>query len=148
MELRSGAHGQGVFADRPYATGETVLVFTGEEMTTPQAQSRVLQHHCLDIGPGRQLYVDPPARFLNHSCAPNAGLRDAVTLVAVRPIAPGTEICFDYSTCVPDPAWSLACRCGSPLCRGVVVGFPRLDENTKLRLLALKIVPAWLVAAC
>ena len=145
VRLGISAQGQGVFADRPYAAGEVILVFTGEELTTAQADSRGVRHHCLDIGPGRQLYVDAPARFANHSCAPNAGLRDEVTLAALRPIAPGTEICFDYSTCVPDPSWSLECRCGSPLCRGVIVGFPRLDEKTKLRLLALKIVPAWLI---
>lgn len=141
------ADGQGVFAERPYAAGEVILVFTGEELTTPEAQRRGVQHHCLDIGSGRQLYVDPPARFVNHGCDPNAGLRDAVTLAALRPIAPGTEIRFDYSTCVPDPSWSLVCRCESPLCRGLVVGFPRLDEKTKRRCLDLKIVPAWLLAA-
>lgn len=147
MELRTGAHGQGVFARRAYAAGEVVLVFTGEEMTTPEAQERGLRHHCLDIGPGRQLYADPPARFLNHSCDPNAGLSDAVTLTALRAIPAGEEIRFDYSTCVPDTAWSLECRCRSPLCRGLVVGFPRLDEKTKRRCLDLKIVPAWLLAA-
>lgn len=146
LRLRTSAHGQGVFASRPYAAGETILVFTGEELTTAQALSRGVTHHCLDIGGGRQLYVDPPARFVNHGCDPNAGLRDAVTLAALRAISAGEEIRFDYSTCVPEPSWSLKCRCSSPLCRGLVVGFPRLDEKTRQRCLDLKIVPAWLLA--
>ncbi|MDD5304133.1 MAG: SET domain-containing protein [Elusimicrobia bacterium] len=137
--------GRGVFAERPYAPGEVILVFTGEELSTPEVLSRGLRRHCLDIGSGRQLHVDPPARFVNHSCDPNAGLRDAVTLTALRPIPAGAEIRFDYSTCVPDESWSLECRCRSPLCRGLVVGFPRLDAKTKRRLLGLKIVPAWLL---
>ncbi|MBI2385165.1 MAG: SET domain-containing protein-lysine N-methyltransferase [Elusimicrobia bacterium] len=144
VRLASSAHGQGVFAERPYAAGEVILVFTGEAMTTAEADRRGVRHHCLDIGPGRQLYADPPARFLNHSCDPNAGLIDAVTLAAIHPIAAGEEISFDYSTCVPDSSWSLECRCGAPSCRGLVAGWPALDANTRRRLLALKIVPAWL----
>ena len=144
VRLASSANGQGVYAERPYAAGETILVFTGEEMTTAEADRRAVRRHCLDVGPGRQLYVDPPARFLNHSCDPNAGLRDAVTLVAARDIGEGEEIVFDYSTSVPDASWTLACRCGAASCRGLVVGWPALDEKTKRRLLALKIVPAWI----
>lgn len=146
VRLSAAAHGQGVFAERPYAAGEVVLVFAGEEMTTAEADRRGVRRHCLDVGPGLQLYVDPPARFLNHSCEPNAGLRDAVTLAAIRAIPAGAEIRFDYSTSVPDPSWFLDCRCGSPLCRGRVVAFPRLDAKTRRRLLDLKIVPAWLRA--
>ncbi|MBI2787359.1 MAG: SET domain-containing protein-lysine N-methyltransferase [Elusimicrobia bacterium] len=144
VRLAPAANGQGVFAERAYAAGEVILVFTGEELTTAEADRRGVRHHCLDIGPGRQLFVDPPARFLNHSCDPNAGLRDAVTLAAVRAIAEGEEISFDYSTCVPDPSWTLECRCGAPSCRGVVAAWPALDAETKRRLLALRIVPAWL----
>jgi len=144
VRLAEAACGLGVFADRPYAAGELILVFTGEEMSTAQADARAIRHFCLDIAPGRQLFVDPPARFLNHSCDPNAGLRDAVTLVAVRAVAEGEEIRFDYSTCVPDPAWSLECRCGAAACRGKVVGFPALEDGAKRRLEALGVVPAWL----
>lgn len=144
MDLRAGAHGRGLFADRGYAAGEVILVFAGEELSTAEAEARGLRHHCLDVGPGRQLYVDPPARFVNHGCDPNAGLTGAVTLSALRAISAGEEIRFDYSSCVPDAAWTLDCRCGSPLCRGLVVGFPRLDETTRRRLLALGAVPSWL----
>lgn len=144
VRLASAAHGLGVFAERPYAAGEVILVFTGEELSTAEADRRGVRRHCLDVGPGLQLYVDPPARFLNHSCGPNAGLRGAAALAAIRPIVAGEEIVFDYSTCVPDPSWTLECRCGAPACRGLVVGWPALDAETRRRLLALGIVPAWL----
>ncbi|MDP3543101.1 MAG: SET domain-containing protein-lysine N-methyltransferase [Elusimicrobiota bacterium] len=144
VRLSSAAHGQGVFAERPYAAGEVILVFTGKELSTAEADRRDVRRHCLDVGSGLQLYVEAPARFLNHSCDPNAGLRDAVTLAAIRAIPAGEEIRFDYSTCVPDASWALDCRCESPLCRGRVVAFPRLDAKTRRRLLDLKIVPAWL----
>jgi len=144
MELRAVDGGQGVFADRPYAAGDVVLVFTGTELSTAEAERRAIRDHCLDIGRGRQLHVDAPARFVNHGCDPNTGLRDAVTLVALVPIAAGEEIRFDYSTCMPDAGWSLDCRCGSPRCRGRVTGFPSLDEATRRRLLALGVVPGWL----
>ena len=43
------------------------------------------------------------ADMLNHSCAPNAGLRGQIGIVAMRNIAPGEEITFDYAMCDSAP---------------------------------------------
>lgn len=57
----------------------------------------------------------------NHSCDPNAGIRGEGELFALRGIAPGEEITFDYSTTVPpwvSPCgWRMACRCQCAGCR-------------------------------
>ena len=61
-----------------------------------------------------------PADWINHSCEPNTGLRGRYTLVALRSIAPGEEISFDYATSDGSAYDEFECRCGSSLCRGRV----------------------------
>jgi len=50
---------------------------------------------------------------LNHSCEPNTGFagNDPV-LYALRDIAAGEELAWDYSTSISEKGWSLACLCG------------------------------------
>ena len=40
-----------------------------------------------------------PGDMINHSCEPNCGLLGQMLLVAMRDIARGEELCFDYATC-------------------------------------------------
>ncbi|QAU25388.1 SET domain-containing protein-lysine N-methyltransferase [Dyella sp. M7H15-1] len=60
------------------------------------------------------------ADFINHSCQPNAGLSGASSLVTLRRIEPGEEICFDYAMCDSHDLLSFACECGAPNCRKFV----------------------------
>jgi SET domain-containing protein len=66
--------------------------------------------------------VDEPADRFNHSCDPNAGISGQVGLVAMREIAPGEEVTFDYAMCDGSPYDEFTCACGSTLCRGRVSG--------------------------
>ena len=99
---------------------------------------------------GRDRYMGPSGRIddlINHSCSPNAGLRftdDGVFLVALRPIAPGEEIAWDYSTTLADPDWSMQCACGSPECRGVIRAFALLPAEVQDRYRAMGIVAPYL----
>ena len=68
-----------------------------------------------------------PADYTNHSCDPNAGFGGSpVTLVAMREIAVGEEITFDYAMCeciehlTGNCDWE--CKCGTPHCRGMFTG--------------------------
>ena len=75
--------------------------------------------------------------LVNHSCAPNAGfLTGEPVLFALRDIAAGEEIGWDYSTSISEPGWSLACRCASPDCRGVVRPWGELSVADRERLRA------------
>ncbi|MEG6508828.1 SET domain-containing protein [Methyloligella sp. 2.7D] len=60
------------------------------------------------------------ADMLNHSCAPNAGIRGQIGIVAMRDIAPGEEVTFDYAMCDSAPYDEFDCGCGAPECRGKV----------------------------
>lgn len=58
----------------------------------------------------------------NHACDGGLWLEDELTLSARRDIAAGEEITVDYAILSDDPGWEEPCRCGSPLCRGVMRG--------------------------
>ena len=90
------------------------------------------------------LLVGEPDRYLNHSCDPNAGIVDNRRLVAIRAIAAGEEIRFDYSTTMAEDFWTLECRCGSPLCRGTVTDFRLLPSEVKQRYLELGVVQGFI----
>ena len=112
-----------------FAPGEVVLQIDGAMVAFPSrfsVQVGVGQHvDCGDVGEqdgssGRFLW-----RFLNHSCDPNAALRDRV-LVARRAIAAGADVTFDYEASEWQMAEPFLCRCMSARCRGWIRGFALL----------------------
>ena len=74
-----------------------------------------------------------PTEYFNHSCDPNAGLNSPISLVAMRDIQVGEEVCFDYAMSDSGPADEFTCACGAPNCRGEVTGndwmLPDLQER-------------------
>jgi SET domain-containing protein len=100
--------GWGVYAREPVRKGELLVLWGGRiideselDPTMPNFSQRVLQ-----IEEGYFLLapepLEPSDRF-NHSCNPNAGFSGQVGLVAMRDIAPGEEVCFDYAMCDGTP---------------------------------------------
>ena len=94
---------------------------------------RPFADHCFQIA--RHFCISPLALDagrldgvfqVNHSCEPNAGFRSSHTLVAMRDIAAGEEIVYDYAMTdmdVEDLACAeMRCLCGTPSCRGVITG--------------------------
>jgi len=75
----------------------------------------------LVIAPTGQDQRDGCMLYTNHSCDPNIGVQGQIVFVAMRAIAPGEELTHDWAT-TDDLDYEMACRCGSPDCRGVVTG--------------------------
>lgn len=73
-----------------------------------------------------------PWRYLNHSCEPNAVLKGR-SLVALKAIAPGEEVTFDYNTTEYEMSAPFACHCGH--CDGVIVrGFKYLSMRRRRKI--------------
>jgi len=62
------------------------------------------------------------SQFMNHCCEPNTAFRGDEEMVAVRDIAPGDEVTYDYATSEHEGSFHLpfACSCGAGTCRKAV----------------------------
>ncbi len=118
--------GRGVFAREPIKAGELLAVWGGEVIRAEELNQvdRSLWHLIIQVE--EDLYMvssrEGPCDWVNHSCNPNAGLSGQVALVAMRDIAPGEEVCFDYAMSDGTPYDEFECQCGAPNCRGRVTG--------------------------
>jgi SET domain-containing protein len=144
---RSPVHGTGVFARRPFAPGELVTRQEGVLLEVDELREDL---KAIQIGPRSWLLADPnaphPSDEINHSCDPNLGFTAGDTaLYALRPIAPGDELTFDYSTAMEEPWFHLpVCECGAETCRGQVQRYSALPVDTRRALRPLAM--AWLRA--
>jgi len=83
---------------------------------------QISEHHHVELGP---VYLE----LINHSCDPNVFFdSQRWQLVALKPIAPGDELCFFY----PSTEWNMAspfeCACGSERCLGRITGASRIPR--------------------
>lgn len=131
----SEIHGIGGFARRDFKCGETVIEYLGERISKSESLCRCQQNNQFIFGLDDQWDLDGnaasnPARFLNHSCAPNceAELRDGrIWIVAIRDIRVGEEITFNYGYDLSEYK-EHPCRCGSSNCVGFIVADVFFDK--------------------
>jgi hypothetical protein len=125
--IRSSAiHAAGCYTTTPIRKGERVAEYSGHRLTK-RAADRAYQDapvtYLFGLGSGRMV-IDghAAAMFINHSCAPNCETseeRGRVWIDAIRDIAAGEEITYDY--CLYDGAEDEAtCNCGAANCRGTM----------------------------
>ena len=137
FEVRTSAiHGLGVFARRPIREGTRIIEYAGEVISESEGDARyddrsMERHHtylmaladgrCIDAGVGGN-----DARLINHSCDPNCQAVEVdgrVWIEAIRPIAAGEELSYDYAydRHAGDDEKFYRCRCGAPVCRGTIL---------------------------
>lgn len=144
--VRQGAIGRGVFAARGFQPGEAILRLAGPVLDPSEVHALGPDRaYALQIGAREFLDLMTPGRYLNHSCDPNAGILNDRVIIALRTIAPGDEVRFDYSTAMHRDHWTMECRCGGALCRRVVLDFHHLPPITQNRYLQLGIVQRFIV---
>lgn len=119
--------GWGSYAVEPINAGETVAAFGGWVVPSAVLAGMPEDRQSRSIQVDTDLYLvaaeTPEAGdMLNHSCEPNCGLMGQMLLVAMRDIAPGEELCFDYATCDASDYDEFRCLCGAATCREVVTG--------------------------
>lgn len=122
IALRPGADGLGVFACEAISAGEILLALAHVFVDRPARHTIQLDARKHQAGTGE---IDD---FLNHSCDPNTALDfERLELVAIKPIAPGEELSFNYLTSEWDMAAPFACMCGAANCHGLIRGFRHLS---------------------
>lgn len=146
---RSGVHGKGVFALVPFEPDEQIIEYRGEVITWKEAQRRH-PHDPSDPNHTFYFHLDDKtvidgavhgnvARWINHGCDPNCETEvvdGRVFVKALRPIAPGEELFYDYRLMIEErytPALKkeFECRCGAATCRGTMLAPKRARRATK-----------------
>lgn len=141
LQMRSsGVHGKGVFALRAIAAGEVLIEYTGEVISWEETMRRHPhdpQHpehtFFFQLEDGRVIdgqYGGNTSRWINHACDPNCEAEEdadcRVFIRALRDIAPGEELFFDYGLNIDERYTAAlkrryACYCGAPDCRGTML---------------------------
>ncbi|MGI4731651.1 MAG: SET domain-containing protein [Janthinobacterium lividum] len=127
--------GQSVHAVAGFKEGDVLTRFTGPRVARDRLPARLVGRRDRFVQVSADQYMGPSGAIddlVNHSCAPNAGLRfgdGGVFLLAIRDIAPGEEIAWDYSTTLTDRSWQMVCACGADDCRGVIGAFETLPPE-------------------
>ncbi len=142
--------GKAVYAAQGFAEGDAVIRFSGRTISASRVPQQMRGNDDRYLQITTDSYMGPSGRIddlINHSCAPNTGLRfgdDGVVLIATRDIAPGEEIAWDYSTTLRAPAWAMPCECGAPDCRGTIDGFDTLPADRQAWFRARNLVAPYL----
>lgn len=143
----SGIHGNGVFAKRDIAAGKRIVEYKGERISNDEAaerHSRQEGHHTFFFSLEDGMVIDggsggSNARWINHGCAPNCEAREKngrVFIHALRDIASGEELCYDYGLIIEERHTkalkrAYACCCGAPDCRETMLAPKRRSAKKK-----------------
>ncbi len=130
--------------------GTRIIEYTGERITQDEADQRyddeqMARHHTFLFAIDDDTVIDAgvkgnAAKFINHSCEPNCEALDyggRIFIEAVRDIAPGEELFYDYAYDLDEPLTPALkrmypCRCGAESCRGTILA-PKPEKRKKAR---------------
>lgn len=126
--------GRGVFAREPIRKGEEIASFDGAFLDDDfEPWTEDLLNHTIQCG--KTLWRDSAgfARLLNHSCEPNCGIKGKYKVVAMRDIAKGEHLTWDYEMTERSTWWKMRCKCGSPLCRKRIGDYGNMPRSVRAK---------------
>jgi len=127
--------GLGVFANKNFRKGETVIHFKADIVPRSKASAEA-------VTVDDKFSIDTkwlvPEAFINHSCSPNTRINVIGFLyIAIKNIRKDEEITYNYLTTEYDMknnGDSFKCECGSKNCISHINGFKYLTRLQKLKL--------------
>ncbi len=136
--IRSSAiHAAGCYTTAPIAKGTAVVEYTGERISKDDADVKYENlpiTYLFGIGDGSTV-IDGfgTAMFINHSCDPNCETEEEdgrVWIIAIRDIAAGEELTYDYHLYDGDDSAAL-CHCGAATCRGTMYAPEEIERRIR-----------------
>jgi SET domain-containing protein len=126
-------YGRGVFAKQSIRKGEIIGTFDGAVYDADfEDWTEDLLNHVIQFEKDKWRDSKGIARYLNHSCAPNCGIKGLFKIVAMRSIRAGEELTWDYEmTEANDWGWRMKCRCGAPDCRKVIGHYKNMPKSVR-----------------
>lgn len=125
-------YGKATFAKEFIQKGECIAAFDGKEY---EAQSCLdlpeePADHAIQFAEHKWKDSKGIARYINHSCEPNCGIKDSFKIVALKNIEPGEEITWDYEM-TEDSNWRMDCHCGAKTCRKSIGAFRNMPKEKR-----------------
>lgn len=138
--------GKGVFAKQTIKKGELICIMQGKRLEANQLgeiakKGRKILVDPLQIGKEVFLDLDSPYLYFNHSCNPNAGIKNNIELIAIKDIARDEEIYFDYSTTWFD---GFICECGNMNCRTYIADYYSIPKHVRKKYKKLGVVSTFI----
>ena len=132
----SPIHGEGLFCktDSAIKKGDVILIKGGHELHRSEMLSTASADSYLPIGDDLFLAAKSEEEeksvrlYMNHSCAPNVGMLDDRTFIAIRSIKGNEELTIDYAFIFNDE-FSFKCHCGNKNCRHIITGTDWKDKR-------------------
>ena len=129
----SPIHSIGVYTTTPIRKGTRIVEYAGQRITPAEADRRYdgsARTYLYGLEDGKTV-IDGEGwgAFLNHSCDPNCEveeIRGRVWIFAVRDIAAGEELVWDYN--LYDDEAPAPCSCGAANCRGTMYSPEWIEE--------------------
>jgi SET domain-containing protein len=135
----SSLHGAGVYTPAPIAKGTRILEYAGPRMTARQADGLYADGDVTYLFgmEGGKTIIDGfgMAAFVNHSCDPNCEsdqMDNRIWIVALRDIAAGEELTYDYNIYDAEPGDQAPCHCGAPNCRGTMLCREEIERHRRI----------------
>lgn len=133
----SSIHAAGCYTTRPIRKGTRVCEYDGPRMSKDEADLRYEGRFVTYLfGCGGDQVIDGfgTPMFFNHSCDPNCETEqdedDRIFIVALRDIAAGEELTYEYNLYDSDEE-NQDCYCGAVNCRGTM--FSDLELKRRAR---------------
>ena len=132
---RSAIHDWGLYALEHIERGDMVIEYVGEIIRQQVADHREKRYERQGIGSSYLFRIDEDtvidatksgniARFINHSCDPSCTAKiiqiynqKKIVIYALKDIAVGEEVTYDYKFEKEDEDKKIPCLCGSAICR-------------------------------
>lgn len=114
--MKRASAGLGLFAAEPIPKDACVIEYVGNLISEEEYRASG-SSYLFDIGPRGALDGSPRwnrARYINHSCVPNCEptvRRQRIFIHALRDIAAGEELSYDYGSDYFDALIGAGCRC-------------------------------------
>lgn len=146
---QSDLHGTGIFAARDIPAETLIFEYFGARISQEEADAQPSADpdnpfHTFFFSLSSGEIIDGgqngnDARWINHSCEPNCEAQEddsgeRVYIVALRDIAEGEELLYDYGLVIDDVLTDTLkqqyhCLCNAPSCRGTMLALP--DDDTE-----------------
>lgn len=134
----SAIHAAGCYTTRKLRKGVRICEYDGPRLSKRAADTLYAERfvtYLFGVGE-RDTVIDGfgTAMFINHCCEPNCESQeqdDRVFIVALRDIAAGEELTYEYNLYDSDEQ-SQDCYCGRPRCRGTMFAPAEVERRRRL----------------